>query len=1287
MNLDDKHKCQSVIDKYVGYTKQHGTKSQYKCALDLMLPISSLYNFLEGRVPHPSNTYSKIAEITEAEEKERINRLIGERRTKLGARIGQVTSEVKQEVYAESKLEYLYSCVIDWTNEDDIRRLYEERLLQHAYDVLTVLPWKQKAEKRVQVFKMAEGMVIIKHACNLAWTVSLEWKDVNHIADLGELNLREYVDIFPEDGLAQVIKGFLDSEISPFSKSLGSKAQEPNDSDEDVALNSADRLALMSDGAEQSSRSYLSQRMLAEYFLHLQEYASAVQTSRKALELIQGEKQLTGLKLQDSSDAISNVLATSLIYYESPRHHVEARQIFERVLERKPRNTSSLIGTGIVLQEDEEYEEATSFLERALKAGPNMKVRSEAAWCRALGGDYATSLKDLQSSLDEYSRSGSQDKELKAQLLYRIGICQWNLDGSRAARKDRKGAYAKFLAALQASPAYAPPYTSLGIYYEDYAKDKGRARKCFQKAFELSPSEVDAAERLARLFADQADWDLVEVVAQRVAETGRVRSPPGSKRKGTSWPFAALGVCQLNNQDYAKSIASFQAALRISPEDYHSWVGLGESYHHSGRYMAAIKAFEQSQKLEHNFNPRDSWFAHFMLANVHRELGEFDQAILAYEEVLSIKSDEVAVSVALLQTEVESSWQAVQLGLYGKAADHAERTVSIVRDVLKDKSDAFNLWKALADACSVFSWIEQYADRLDPLLITSVLRFDSRSEMYDLLSRDDAIGSDTIGSLTKGATPMDLCLKATVLAQKRAVSCCAHDPHAQAVAWYNLGWTEHRMGVRNTNSIKGRHQYLRTSVKCFKRAIELEAGNAEFWNALGIVTTQLNPKVAQHSFVRSLHLNERSARTWTNLGVLYLLQKDEGLANAAFTRGQSTDPDYAHAWLGQGLLAMAIGDNKEAQSLFTHAFDIADSSSMTVKRLYSFSTFDSIMSSPNSPLPLSELLQPLFALQQLRTQSSTDIVAQHLCPLFSERIGSYVETIETLNAVCNTMESEYEASESPISLNRFVQAKADLARSQLASGDFTSATASAQLALDLSADAEAYSFGADARRKYRLSAHLTAGLAAHYTNDHDSAIAMFRAALEESDGSPDAVVLLAQILWAKGGAEERSVAREQLYACAEEHPGHSGAITALAAVALLDGDAETLDAVTADLHALRTRADVDERQKLSVERLIAAIARSGQAGGGELEQGEAASAVMLAPAEMHGWTEMAALADAGDEGPADMARITALRSVPPRGDLKAEDLARALTGTGKRGDAQRAVMVAPWVTDGWDGLI
>jgi len=1322
---EDKTKCQTVVDKYVGFAKEHGTRSQYKHALEMMLPGSALFDYMEGRFPNPAYLYTKVVEIMEAEEKEFINKQIGERRTRLGAKIGQVTTEVKREALQGNNLEYLYGCIINWTGDDDLRRLYEEKVLQRAYDTLTVLPTQRKEEKRAQVMKLAEGLVILKHSFALAWIIVLEWKDVETMEGHDAGLLRDYIKLFPDDGLSKVLKGYMGNEISPFPKPSRTSEVEGEEEEEDIwSMTAEDRLILMTEGVQESSRSIMSQRLMGEYYLYLEEHSSAVESAKRARELIRLESQISGLFYQDNLDAVNVILATALIHHQSPRNHPEARELFEAILKRKPANSSALIGVGLILEEEEDYEGATDFLDRALKRGPDVKVRAESAWCKALNGGWKTGLEDLEACLPDLEVTDIRTKALRSQTLYRIGMCMWNLDASKTARRDRTGAYARFLSSLQANLNFAPAYASLGIFYADYGKDKKRARKCFQKAFELSPSEVLAAERLARAFADDRNWDLVEVVAQRVVDSGKIRPPPGSKKKGISWPFAALGVCQLNSQDYAKSIISFQSALRISPEDYHCWVGLGESYHNSGRYIAATKAFEHAQKLEAgaNLHPDDTWFSRYMLSNVRRELGDFEEAASGYKDVLLAKPTEFGVAIALIQTHVESAWRSVELGYFGRAASSAVEAITVAADLVQDRHDAFNLWKALGDACCVFSCIQAYIKDFPIEAVTSILRFDMVPEMYEQLAEYDGTGTAFLQTvnLEGSATPsVESCLQTGILSQKRLIHVCVKDIHAQAVAWYNLGWTEYRAQVvvaQNAaeTSDKKTPQYLKASVRCFKRAIELEAGNPDFWNALAVVATALNPKVAQHAFVRSLYLNDKSARVWTNLGTLYLLQQDHQLANEAFTRAQSVDPDYTHAWLGQGILALLLGSPTEARSLFTHAFEIDSSSSLLAKHLYATSTFDHLLTTPSSPSPTS-LLQPLFALNQLTTQTTSSLPLSHLRALFSERIGQTEDATATLTTLTAALEADYELSESPSSLSHYAQATSDLARAHLAATNFPAAISSADLALDLSTDTDA-PFAA-AARKFRLSAHLTAGLAHHYTGASALAIANFRTALTETESSPDAVCLLAQVLWADGGDEERNVAREQLLDCVEKHPGHAAAIMLLGVIAFLDDDADTMDAVVEDLRELRTRDDVSERERGRVGRVLAALAGADAGhdgvGGEGKEMGEAMTAIMLRPGGMEGWMQLGELVEVGgwvgkeeDGGRVgqgedggrlgqderdwiyarDMALLTARGAVPPRGELDAEALAEAFAGTGRVGDAQRGVMVAPWVVGGWEGL-
>ncbi|KAJ5797720.1 uncharacterized protein N7503_007016 [Penicillium pulvis] len=1301
VDRDEPERCQDVVNNYAKLARKSGTTAHQKKALELQLPTSPLYSFLEGRLLHPSLTYLRLIEITEPEEKEYINREIGERRTRLGARIDQVTMEVKREAFKRSSLNELYAGLIHWTNDDAVRRQYEEKLLQRTYDELEVAPMKSKRTKRNEVIKAADGMVIIKHPFELAWKIVLEWKDIDNYSEWDVGVVREFIEFFPETGLAKVLKGFLASELSPFPQEKtaeqdqeASASKDPESPEESDMP--ADRLILMVEGLDLARSSVIAHRIMADLYLSMGEHQSVVEVARRGLLNVKELGFLTTMNLTKTTDALNITLANSLIHYQSPRHHPEAKAIFEGVLERNPTSTSCLLGIGLISKVDEDFPEAVDFLQRALsRDASNVLIRGELSWCRALTGDLETGLNGLQDALERLQEERIPNQDFKGELLYRIGYCQWELDPSPAARKDRNGAYASFLASIKANMNFAPAYTSLGFFYADYKRDKTRARRCFHKAFELSSSEIEAGECLARGFADQKEWDLVEAIAQRVVDSGHAKPAPGSKRKGYSWPYAALGTVQINKQQYAKSIVSFQAALRIAPGDYHSWVGLAESYHHSGRYVAATKAFEHAKALEDTLSSEESehiWFARYMLANVKRELGEYDAAITSYENILSTRPHDIGNSIALLQTLAESSWKSLNTGLFNTAAELAAKTIHVAHSLAEVRSDIFNLWKAVGDACANFSHIKKKTEKMPVSACKALLTTQLDPAALDIMTELDGMGQGWLES-SETDVSSDTCIYMAILAYKRAIHVSANDQHAQAVGWYNLGWAEFRayrsVKPEAGNNGKRPRKFLKTAMRCFKRAIELEAGNSEFWNSLGVVTTSLSPKVAQHAFIRSLHLNDRSAQVWTNLGALYLLHNDIQLANEAFTRAQSTDPDYSQAWVGQGFLALLYGDKKEARGLFAHAFDISGSSDVLPKRQYSLTLFDHLLSDSSASNEVSQLIQPFFALHQLCIQDPFDLPFMHVSALLAERMGEAADAESSLEVVCAGMEAEYDESESVSSLSKFAQANADFARVLLARHEYVQAIEKAETALSLSGEEDANQFDSEACTKLRLSAHLTAGLAYYFTKSMDSAIDMFRDALQEANNAPDVVCLLAQVLWAKGGQEERSVARQQLFDCIESHPDHIGAITLLGAIALMDEDKDVIEAVESDLHSMVTRDDIDIHDRAKLLKLLAAISAKGLNEDAVLPEDlrqikEATGAIMLSPGQPQGWLELSAASTS--PYPAEMAINRAVRCVPPHGNLDATDLSQAYAETGKAGDAFRSIMVAPWKRDGWEGL-
>lgn len=1311
-DADDMYKSQVVVDKFIDHVRAHGDKLQYADALWIRLPESPLYPILEGRFPAPGHTYERIATILEDFEKKRVNMLIGERRTRLGAKLSDVTLEVKREVYAQSKLEHIYRQLINWTNDDDIRRKYEEKLLHYCFErLLATPPGPTKDQEREKVLGLANDMVAINHPYKLAWDIAVDWQDHKEIAGWDADVLRGYCTHFPDSDLYKVITAFLTSNISPFPKpdegkeksrksSMARASDDSEDDDDDggvptyvVPLTDEDRLVMLTEGVSTMDSTF-GYRIAGQFFLHVGEYETTVEFMRKAREHLVKERKKTGMAFRNTEDSYLLSLGTSLVYYQSPRHHAEAKSLFDNVLGHDATSTPALIGVGLIYEEEEDYDQAIDFLSRALQRdATNIRVRSEAAWVKAHKGDWEAAKGELQECVDLLGEKDAP-KDLLADTLYRLGCCLWNIDPSRQARKQRKGeaAYAYWLAALNSNLNHAPTYTGLGVYYADYAKDRKRARRCFQKALELSAAEVIAAERLARIFADDGDWDRVELVAQRIVDSGKVKPPPGSKRKGISWPFAALGVAELNKQDFHKSIVSFQSALRLSPNDYHSWVGLGESYHSSGRYVAATKAILNAQKLEEDSETDisgDTWFTKYMLANIKRELGEFDEAIALYQAVMETRPEEEGVIIALLQTMVDNALTSVEKGLFGKSAQLAADTIALAATTEGAVLETFNFWKTVGDACSVFVSVQSRMGEFPVEQVQSLLG-KIPTEAAETLSAVDRVTIDNAAeeSASLKDTPLgsDItrCIHAMILCFKQAIHTSALDRHAQAVGYFNLGWAEQRAhACLPPDSRKKATNYIKAAVRAFKRAIELEAGNSEFWNALGVVTSEINPTVSQHALVRSLHLNERSPVAWTNLGTLALLSGDMKLATESFTRAQSTDPDYAHAWLGQGFVALMYGDSKEARGLFTHAMEIAEASSVPTRRHYSSSMFDHILTAP-AGLTVSSLIQPLFASNQIRSMQPGDLAFGHLSTLLQERTNDSPRAVEILEALCSKIEAEYEEKELPELLARFTLATTDLARAYLATGSYEKATERGEMALSLSSDEADSELSSEQRKKARLSAHLTVGLAQYYLNEFEEALKSFEAALEESDNNPDATCLLTQVLWAQGTEAARDRARAALFEVIEKQPDHVQSVLLLGVIALLDNDEDSLEAVVEELQGLRTNEKVTTSEQSHISEVLKTIAALGPGSTEEDMINQVQNDVMLYPYLPHGWSSLAAAT--GDEHAAQMGLRVATRGIPPRGTLDGEDLAKAYAGTGKARDAQKAVFLAPWEQSSWKAL-
>lgn len=140
--------------------------------------------------------------------------------------------------------------------------------------------------------------------------------------------------------------------------------------------------------------------------------------------------------------------------------------------------------------------------------------------------------------------------------------------------------------------------------------------------------------------------------------------------------------------------------------------------------------------------------------------------------------------------------------------------------------------------------------------------------------------------------------------------------------------------------------------------------------------------------------------------------------------------------------------------------------------------------------------------------------------LLSERQGQYQRAAEAFAGAILALEAKMEQQDDDASAYRFAQLHGNLGRMLCATGDFNGAIHSYQVALG------------QENMPSRVYCLLGAGISHYFLDELEEALQMFETALNETESNielrQDVVVLLSKVLWALGGDEQRTVAKDQL---------------------------------------------------------------------------------------------------------------------------------------------------------------
>lgn len=215
------------------------------------------------------------------------------------------------------------------------------------------------------------------------------------------------------------------------------------------------------------------------------------------------------------------------------------------------------------------------------------------------------------------------------------------------------------------------------------------AQKDFRRALDLNPNSVDILQALARMLANQGQWEKsVELLSR--ARTAAPDSPEVLRKFATVSLHAGhpanavdaaqqlvklrpneaeamylLGVAQLQNGDAEESRSTLESYIKLRPQDPLAFLALGMVEANLRNFTAARAKFEQCIKLD-----PDQAEPYYQMALIFREQGDNGSAISQLEKSIAIDPQR-APTQALLGTLYLLQQD------YAKAEEHLTRAVNL----------------------------------------------------------------------------------------------------------------------------------------------------------------------------------------------------------------------------------------------------------------------------------------------------------------------------------------------------------------------------------------------------------------------------------------------------------------------------------------------------------------------------------------------------------------------------------------------------------------------------------
>jgi serine/threonine protein kinase/tetratricopeptide (TPR) repeat protein len=416
---------------------------------------------------------------------------------------------------------------------------------------------------------------------------------------------------------------------------------------------------------------------------------------------------------------------------------------------------------------------------------------------------------------------------------------------------------------IDSNPRHSQAYLERGALYERTGKWK-QAIDDYKKAIEYDPENVEALGKLGNFFIGHfghlfpGNRDEIALPYLRRA----IELQPTNPRSYNDLAF----YYKVTGRPKEAAAAYRKAAERFPPGSTEAYEILGEAALVVSDYRAARENFEKSLSIDPSY-----LFAYRGLGQVHRALGEYDQAVAAFTKALECPQ----ISSTQLTNSYRDRGQ-----LYISQKNYA----AALRDFNRMVELQPYLWCHYNVRGKAHFYLKHYEQALADIAKAVELHPDDLGNLTEIPLEDVASCPDE-----KFRTGMLALADKTIeiLESKTDAS-----NFAKATAYMVLGIA---LGGQ------GKHAEAEAA---FRKALALKPDDAEAYSNLGVILNDHQGKhaEAEAAFRKALALKPDLAEAYYNLGVALSGQRKYAEAEAAFCKAIALKPDDALAYDNLGII-------------------------------------------------------------------------------------------------------------------------------------------------------------------------------------------------------------------------------------------------------------------------------------------------------------------------------------------------------------------------------------------------